>query len=317
MQAKQTVLIFGVSSFLGSNLAQSLKDKYRVVGTYFNTQISSKDFLTIKCDIKKPNLVKGIVNLTKPDIVFYCVGNKSINFCHEKPKESDALNTNGAINVINAIDAYNSKFFYFSSSMVYSGSDHEFSEIDTPIPNTAYGNSLASAEFYIQKSYLNYVIIRLPHIFGHSSCVKNATYFEKIQKAMIKKEELSTEDNALYGHLSVNDFLILVNECIEKKLTNLVMNFSSKDSMSFHDFASLYCEIYKEKEEFLSKKSKKIPQLSNMGTQNLRDSRLVFEMNCQKCYELTRIEAKSIKESLIDYKNSFVQKKKKVSLSII
>ena len=317
MQVKQTVLIFGVSSFLGSNLAQSLKGKYKVVGTYFNTQISSKDFLTIKCDIKKPNLVRAIVNLTKPDIVFYCVGNKSVNFCHENPKESDAVNTNGAINVINAIDAYNSKFFYFSSSMVYSGSDHEFSEIDSPIPNTAFGNSLASAEFYIQKSYLNYVIIRLPHVFGHSSCAKNETYFEKIQKAIIKKEEYLTEDNALYGHLSVNDFLLLVDECIEKKLTNLLMNFSSKDSMSFYDFAKLYCEIYKEKEDFISKKSKKLPQLNNIARQNLRDSKLVFEMNCQKSFELTRIEAKSVKDSLIDYKNSFVQKKKKVALSII
>ena len=39
MSKKKTILIFGISSFLGSSLADILKEKYRVVGTYYNTPV--------------------------------------------------------------------------------------------------------------------------------------------------------------------------------------------------------------------------------------------------------------------------------------
>lgn len=316
MQKKQTVLIFGVSSFLGSNLAEAFKDEYKVVGTYHNTRISSRDFLTIKCDIKKANLVKGIVNLTKPDIVFYCVGVTDLDFCQSNQKESDILNTNGLFSVVNAIDTYNSKLFYFSSAMVYSGSDRKFSEMDTPIPNTAYGNSLASSEFFIQKSYLNYTIIRVPKIYGPGASPINENYFEKIQKAIITGANYEAENHSYHGHLNVKDFINVVKQCIRNKITNATMNFSSSDSMTSFEFAKLYTEVFGEKDEFLAKSTKKLPELSSISNQRLRDNKFVFEMNCENACELLEIKQKTIRESLIDYKNSF-EKKKKVNLKAI
>ena len=123
---KKTILIFGVSSFIGSNIAESLCSDYRIVGTYFDSQIRTKDFLTIKCDVTNSKLVKGIVNLIRPDIVVYCVGEKSIEACHNDQKRSDTLNANGIFNVINALDSFSAKFFFFSTAFSFK---NEFARI--------------------------------------------------------------------------------------------------------------------------------------------------------------------------------------------
>ena len=151
---KKTVLIFGVSSFIGSNIAESFCSDYRVVGTYFNSKVINKNFFTIKCDISNPSLVKGIINLAKPDIVIYCVGEKDIEICHNNQQRSDALNANGIFNVVNSLDAFNAKFFFFSSAMIYSGADKEHTEEDSPSNGTS--SSSDTTKFSIDAvSHLN------------------------------------------------------------------------------------------------------------------------------------------------------------------
>ena len=162
----KTVLIFGISSFLGSNLAAELKKDYRVVGTYFNTPVDIEGILTLKCDVHNKDLVQRITFLFKPDITIYAVGLTDISACQEYPKVADALNTAGVFNVSMASERYNSKFIYFSSSYIFSGEDTLFTEADTPTPSSVYGNTVASSEFYIQKSCLNYIIFRCAPIFG-------------------------------------------------------------------------------------------------------------------------------------------------------
>src|SRR5688572_27476615 len=120
---KKTVLIFGVSSFVGSNLALMLKDDYRVIGTYHKTPVEIPGITCYPCDVLKKDYVMNLTGLFKPDFTIYAIGLSSLTECKNFPKLADALNTNGAINACTASERYGSKFIFISSSYVLGGED--------------------------------------------------------------------------------------------------------------------------------------------------------------------------------------------------
>ncbi|MEX1098948.1 MAG: sugar nucleotide-binding protein, partial [Bacteriovoracaceae bacterium] len=182
MATKKTALIFGISSFLGSNLAELLKKDYRVVGTYYSTPVDIPEVLAIKCDVHDKDVVQKVVYLFKPDVTIYAVGLSDLSACQKFPKVADALNTAGVFNVSSASERYKSKFVYFSTSFIFSGEDALFKENDTPMPSSVYGNTVASSEFFIQKSCLNYLIFRCSPIMGRSYNPYDLTWLETIER---------------------------------------------------------------------------------------------------------------------------------------
>ncbi len=179
---KKTVLIFGISSFVGSNLAQFLRDDFRIIGTYYQTVVDVPGISCIPCDVLKKDYVNKLVAILKPDVVIYAIGMSSLAEAKKRPKMADALNSVGASNVSRAAERYNAKFVYLSSSFVLGGDDVTYKEGDTPLPNSAYGNSMSSAEYYVQRSCINYLILRCCPLYGRSYSSAHPNWFELNKK---------------------------------------------------------------------------------------------------------------------------------------
>ena len=153
-------MIFGISSFIGSNLIESLKDEFRIIGTYYKTPVTIPGVTSLPCDVLRKEYVSSLVALFRPNVIIYAVGLHSLSTSERYPKLCEALNTTGAVNCATASDRFSSKFIFFSSGFIFSGENQEIRESETPFPNTTYGKTLSSTEFYIQRSCLNYAILR-------------------------------------------------------------------------------------------------------------------------------------------------------------
>ena len=73
-ERKKTVVIFGASSFIGSNLCAYLKKDFRVIGTYHRNKYFCPGVLTIPCDVLAKEEVRLVMLAFKPDVAIYCVG---------------------------------------------------------------------------------------------------------------------------------------------------------------------------------------------------------------------------------------------------
>lgn len=237
---RKTILIFGASSFLGSNLLESLKKHYRVIGTYKDTPIDYPGILFYKCDGLKKDRVTHLIGLTKPDVTIYASGLSSITACHSNPKLADALNSAGLINVCSAAERYGSKFIFVSSSFVLGGENNEYLESDTPFPVTVYGSSLASSEFYVQKSCLNYIIFRTAPFFGRSYHPKRRNWIESIERSVLRGNVANVDDQIEHGHMDPQFLANIIHLAIEKNVTNRLFQISSQDTMSRYDFAKKF-----------------------------------------------------------------------------
>jgi dTDP-4-dehydrorhamnose reductase len=242
---KKTILIFGISSFVGSNLAEALGKDYRIVGTYFENPIKIPGVFTLKCDVHKKDQVSNIVGFLKPNITIYAVGLSSVWACHQNPKLSDALNSAGVGNVASASERVRAQFIYLSSAYALAGDDVLYKEGDTPFPVTVYGGSLAQSEYYIQKSCLNYLILRCGRLYGKSLSLVHHNWFETVHEKVVKSEVLNVDDSLKIGFMDIQLLALYIKSFIEKEISNRLVHVTSKDVMTYYQFTAKMLEIFK------------------------------------------------------------------------
>ena len=295
---KKTILIFGVSSFVGSNLLESLKDDFRIVGTYHTTPVSIPGITCLPCDVLRKDYVSNLTAIFRPDITIYAVGMSSLKECQLAPKKSDALNSAGAVNCCMASERYGSKFIYLSSGFVLGGDDTLYREGDTPFPATSYGNSLSTTEFYIQRSCLNYLIFRCAPLYGRGFNPTHANWFETLQTAFAKNEPVYADDSVTTGFLDVQLLGKVIKATIAKGVTNRLLQITTKDNMTRYEFAKLYAKIFKKDEGLIQKTTGLFPAETPKNSNKAQTSHH-FRMDTANIEEILGVQMPKIEESLM------------------
>ena len=299
MKKKKTILIFGISSFLGSNLAEILKEKYRIVGTYFENYTPIDGVLSLKCDVHNKDMVQKVTLLTKPDITIYAVGLSSLQDCKEFPKVADALNTAGMFYVSAAAERYQSKFIYFSSSYIFSGEDTLYKENDTPMPSSVYGSNMASSEFFIQKSCLNYIIFRCSPIIGRSNNARDLKWTEVLDRYNYLNKKIVCDTKVYTGFVDVWTIAGILDEAIEKNITNRLFQLSSTDVMNRYEFSKKYLEIIKGNQSLLSKGDWQFPKLDNQATRQNTNEENFYRLDISNAQSSFKTKLPSVEQAIL------------------
>lgn len=294
---KKTILILGVSSFVGSNLAEYLKRDYRIIGTFYENPVKIPDVLTVYCDVLNRDAVQMIIYTFRPDMAIYCVGLTSIDDCAQQEKFADTINTVGAYNVAAFTERYKAQICYISTSYVFSGIDRYFNENDTPDPFTMYGKTKAAAEFFIQKSCLNYLIFRVCNLYGRSLNPRQMNFFEFIQYKMLREETVHCDGNIYVGFLDVYYLGFLIKMAIELETSNRLFQICSPDYMTYHDFAKTYSEVFDLNNRLIAKTSWPFEELRREGN-FIEGEKRYFKMSNSNIENYFNIKMPTIKESL-------------------
>ena len=244
MDKRKTVLIMGINSFVGSNLCEFFRKDYRVVGTYQRKYQPIPGVLALLCDVLNKDEVQLVLYAFKPDIVIYCVGLTSLKDCADMPNTSDALNSSGLFNVAEIAPRYGARVIYLSSQFVFSGANKNYNEMDNADVVTMYGKSQASSEFYLQKSSLNYLIVRCSKLYGRGVSALKDSWFELLQKNIKNNQAAVYDDFVHQGFIDVYYLGMVLKMCIDKNVANRLLHFSSQDSLTYYEFAKLYAEIF-------------------------------------------------------------------------
>lgn len=291
---KKTILIFGVSSFLGSNLLEALKDNYRVVGTYFKTPVSLPGITCIPCDVLKKEHVSRIVAFVKPEITIYAIGMSSLKECQLFPKKAEALNYTGVVNCSKASERVAAKFIYISSAFVMSGLNPVYHEGETPFPTTVYGNTISSAEFYVQRSSLNYLILRCAPLYGRSFNPAHPNWFEILQLNLAKNLPVVADDSIRTGFLDVQILAKILIETINRNVTNRLFHVDTQDSMTRYEFAKIYADRFKKDSSLIQKGVGAFPT----DVKNESGSSYQFHLATMNIEEFLSMQMPTIEDSL-------------------
>jgi len=293
----KTVVIFGVSSFIGSNLAEFFKKDYKVVGTYHKNSVRINGVLTLPCDVLAKEEVQLILFAFKPDYVIYCAGVSSIVECQKNEDLADALNTSGLFNVSEYCQRYKAQICYISSGFIFAGEKKNYYEMDITDALTTYGKTQAAAEFYIQKTSLNYLVYRCCRLYGRGVNPIRPNWFENLQREIILNRSLAMDDFVHTGFLDIYYLGMILKMNFDKGVSNRLFQVSSKDIGSIYQFSKYYGEVFDVSADRIGKSRWSLPLNTSQTSTSVGDQ-LYFNLDTENVEGFLNIELPSIKESL-------------------
>ena len=241
---EKTVVVFGVSGFVGSNLAEIFATDYKVIGTYFKNTVNIPNVLTIPCNVLNKDEVALVLFTFKPDVAIYCASAFSHLECLEDEAAVNAINTVGIFNVMEGCQRYRAQLCYISSNYVFSGKNKIYTETDTPEPNTIYGKNQSMIEFYLQKAGLNYTIFRTCRMYGTGISPYRLNWFEYLQKMFSINSSVECDHSVYLGFMDIHYLALVLRLCFKENVTNRLFQIASSDICTHYEFAQKYCEIF-------------------------------------------------------------------------
>lgn len=300
---QKVILIFGVSSFIGSNLAEILKKDYKVIGTYYKTPVSIKGVVSFHCDVLKKDDVQMALYTFRPDFTIYSVGLHSINESDDNVELADALNSAGLFNVTEYCQRYKSQICYISSCYVFGGANRVYVETDIPDSVSLFGKTKATAEFFVQKTSLNYIVFRCCNLYGRGISATKSTWFEKFERSLFEGKNLLWDNHVHIGFLDVFYLGLLIKMCFENMIRNRIFQVSSSDLVTHYDFVKMFVKTFSAPEGLVSKGKWSFPLLNYVEMSLMEEMR--FEMDLSNLESFLNITLPTVQESIEFTKKRF------------
>lgn len=230
---KNKILILGGDSIIGKALYLDLiKDGFLVDKSTRKENLETDEFFL--------DLSNDIDFSTFPnenyDFVFICISITSIDYCKKNVLESNNINVNQTINLINYFNKKGVFIIYFSTNLVFDGTNN-IMEYDTLVnPQTIYGKQKVEVENYLLQ-IPNNAIIRLTKVID-----ENFKLFDIWVNKLNAKEAITAFNDMYMSPIWIFDVLNFLKYFISNPKPGIIQISSDLD-ISYYD-AAVYISNY-------------------------------------------------------------------------
>lgn len=253
--------IIGKDSFIGANLFEFLSEtnKYNVVGTTFDT-----------LDITDSKAIKDFIQKENCDVIILFAGSKNVKELEKNPDFGYKINVEPVKNFVKNLT--NERFVYMSSDYVFDGNSGKYSIADKVCPNTVYGRNKVEAETFIQKSEINYGIVRTAAVLGEKS-----VFLSWLLDTLKKEKQIEMFENSFFSPTCVT-FLCEALERIINDNENRIYHAVQEKRLSRYDLACLVkkiinsdCEVVPVQTKFADRSLLQCEFVSNISNRIFED----------------------------------------------
>ena len=142
------IIVVGGNGYLGSFLVSALKEQKANVFIISNDcEATPSQFIVDITDFEE---TQKIIQQIKPEIVYHLAANINRNRDFSIYENMKAINVQGTLNVLRALENIDAHFIFTSTSEVYGNNSSPFHENQIPKPVSPYSLTKMSAEFLIE-----------------------------------------------------------------------------------------------------------------------------------------------------------------------
>jgi len=201
----KTILITGVTGFIGSHLAQELSRENEVYGAVkYSTSRNMrplneflKDTTLVRCDISDYQSVYQVLKSINPDVVVHLAALSPVRDSFEKPFTYVQANVVGTLNIAHSMlelpDYKKKKLVYASTAEVYGiQKTRPIKEEAVLNPSSPYANTKSMTDTYLRMMTtvyeLNTTIMRCTNTYGRK--LDTSFFVEYLINAMLQGEKV-------------------------------------------------------------------------------------------------------------------------------
>lgn len=232
---RKSVVIVGVSGFVGIHLAQRLRDEYKVSGTYHSHPIQIPGVSTFPMNALDRDGVKRVMYTLQPTAIVYCVGDNRPEWVEENFREAERYHAGGVATVAGATDVLQAKMIVLSNSYVFDGRKGNYHESDTVLPSGALGKCKLGAENFVRGKSLNYAILRTGPLLGRGT-VYRPSWIDRMRVTLSRGQSLDLSDHEIQSYLPVQQLAELVSRTIDGGIKNRAIHLGGATKISPYKF---------------------------------------------------------------------------------
>lgn len=235
------IAIIGKDSFIGAHLFKFLEkfSYYKVVGTTLET-----------LDITNPDAIKTFILTEKCDVIILLAGSKNIKELESNKEYAYNINVKPVETFVKNITK--ERFIYFSSDYVFDGQKGMYKTSDKTCPNTIYGENKVQAEELIQKSDINYAIVRTAAVLGEKSI-----FLSWLIETLTKEKSVEMFEDSYFTPTCINFLSEIIDKIINDN-SNKIYHVIQEKKLSRYELAhkvkqiiNSQCEIIPIKKSFV------------------------------------------------------------------
>tara|TARA_B100001057_G_scaffold40814_1_gene36653 strand:+ start:92 stop:985 length:894 start_codon:yes stop_codon:yes gene_type:complete len=248
------ILLFGSSGQLGKEIKNQIK---------LNNHFILKSYNRRKVDITNKSLLDKIFKKQTPNVVILAAAYTKVDDAERNKLLCKKINLFSTKYIVKLCKKYNSLLIFYSTDYVFNGKKRTpYNEDDMPKPINYYGKTKYFAENCIQKSKINYIIIRTSRLFGKFS--KN-NFFYKFKKILNEKNSVNVVNDQFGNLISVKTLAKFSIKLLIKSIREIekgnefkeIFNIVSEGKLSFYQNAKIILK-YLTKENQIKYSNKKI-----------------------------------------------------------
>jgi len=237
----KTLLVTGISGFLGHYILNDPQQEWEIRGTYFqqNKFVGAERHRFL--DLANPQAIRSLVDEIRPAAILHLAACSQPNFCEQNPVVSRKINLEATQLLCQAAKEREIPFVFTSTDLVFDGLSSPYIEEDYPRPVSRYGQQKAGAEQFILREYPAATIARMPLMYGVTpqkpgfmgSWLKQ---FEEKKKVYAFSDEYRTAVSGRDGAAGL--FLLL------RKGVKGIWHLGGEERMSRYTFACCLAEVF-------------------------------------------------------------------------
>ena len=180
--------------------------------------------------------------------VINCAAYTAVDKAEEDAEIAQKVNSEGVLNLVNAIEKVNGKLIHISTDYVFDGNSFlPYQELDDVNPIGVYGNTKRSGELAVLNAKIDGIVIRTSWLYS----AYGNNFVKTMLRLGIEREELGVIFDQVGTPTNASD---LAKTCLEilsyKKQAKLntngnIYHFSNEGVASWYDFAHTIMELGK------------------------------------------------------------------------
>lgn len=241
------ILVTGANGLLGYKLIQQLGKTLGVTTTATaRKQIAdlppAVQFLEL--DITNHDQTMEVLSSEKPDVVINTAAMTQVDQCETEREQCWTANVIGVENVVEACEKNNIHLVHVSTDFIFDGSHGPLDETAKPKPVNFYGESKLAGEQIVQKSKLNWAILRTVLVFGVTPDLSRSNIVLWVKKSLEDGKVINVVNDQWRTPTLAEDLAMGCYLAASQKATG-IYHISGEEMMTPYDIAQETADFFK------------------------------------------------------------------------
>jgi len=224
------VAVTGANGQLGTDLCRALHSFDVIPLTHADIEIA--DMASVREAMLKH----------KPAIIINTAAYVRVDDCEDEKEKAFQVNALGARNVAVVAQELGARLVHISTDYVFGGESEmrttPYTEFDTPIPLSIYGQSKLAGENLVRHFCLRHFIVRASGLFGIAgSSGKGGNFIETMLKLAKERDELKVVNDQVFSPTYTRDLAQKIAQLMDTEYYG-IFHITNSGSCSWYEFST-------------------------------------------------------------------------------